>query len=225
MGQLEAQIQTFYDHLAGHENLLDPVGLHHEFVNGMHGQKVDFDTVPRYVDELNPGSGFDPLYVEWVDINAAFIRSAFPRLPGIILGVANGTNRLAVDVATRLELPNPGLESEKEGKGSKILVLPARTLAIIQAEKPELVVVTEDVGTTGSNSVQVATQALAAGAQNVAVVVTWKRREQLEELEKAGIEYKAIIDKSLPTFHAIDCVQTGLYAQGWELIPYKKAQA
>jgi orotate phosphoribosyltransferase len=94
----------------------------------------------------------------------------------------------------------------------------------IAGVKPELVVVFEDVGTTGSNSVQVARGALEAGALAVEVVTTWKRQPALGRLDEAGIPYRAIIDEVLPTYSPLEC-QTdpnGFHARGWDFIPRKK---
>ncbi len=206
---------AFRDHIIESGYVLDPEGEHSEFVSGMHGQKLDFDNI----DEKT-----DPLYTEWIDVNEGFIRDNFPRIPEMILGVANGTNRVARDTADRFEGDVLYLRSKKDKQDSKILYLPEMAKVALSAIKPNLVVVTEDVGTTGSNSVQVAVQALEAGAKEVIVVNTWKRRERLEKLEEAGIEYLPIIDEPLPTFKPEDCVTLveGFCKRGWIFKPRTK---
>src|SRR5690606_17743733 len=102
----------------------------------------------------------DPLYHEWIDVQEGFIRENFSRLPEIILGVANGTNRVAYSLGERFKGDVIPFASRKEQKGSKKLFLPEMAKIALRAIKPELVVVVEDVGTTGSNSVQVAESAL-----------------------------------------------------------------
>ncbi len=198
--------------------VLDPEGVHHEFVSGMHGQKLDYDNLETH----------GPMYNRWVGVNVDFIRTDAltedGELPGVIVGVANGTNRLALDVARQFDGSIIGLVSEKDPENSKHLYLPETARLIIGVLEPELAIVLEDVGTTGSNSVQVAEASLEAGAKNVLVVVTHQRREQLERLDEAGIPHKAIILDPLPTFKPEDCATNpkGFCARGWEFIPRPK---
>jgi orotate phosphoribosyltransferase len=201
-------IAEFRDHII-EAGVLDPEGTHHEFVSGMHGRKLDFDTVET-------GS---PLYDEWINVAAGFIAEEFPDLPEVILGVANGTNRVALDTARKFDGQVFGAVSEKDSQDSKVLRLGAAAGKLIMCMKPELVVVIEDVGTTGSNSVQVARHALEAGAKQVEVVTTWQRREVLERLVDAGIPYRAIINEPLTTYPPEECKGTGFCAQGWKFIP------
>ena len=69
------------------EVALDAEGLHHEFVSGGHGRKLDFDSIET-------GSA---LYSEWVDQNVDALQQ-LGRAVVAVVGVANGTNRLALDV-------------------------------------------------------------------------------------------------------------------------------
>ncbi len=210
-----ADIEVFRNHIIESGYVLDTEGTHHEFVSGMHGQKLDFDNI----DEKT-----DPLYTEWIDVNEDFIRQNFDITPEIILGVANGTNRVAVDTAKRFGDNVFGLESVKDPDNSKVLHLSRLARIAIKAIEPELVVVVEDVGTTGSNSVQVATKAREAGAKQVVVVTTWKRRPQLERLDEAGIDHMAIIDEPLTTYTPEECRELveGFCKRGWEFIPRSK---
>ncbi len=201
------EIARFRDHII-EGGVLDAEGTHHEFVSGMHGQKLDFDIIKNE----------DPLYQEWITATANFIRREL-RLPEVIIGVANGTNRVALDVARRFNGDVLGLVSEKDQQNSKILRLSSAAERVFGLMRPEFVVVKEDVGTTGSNSVQVATQALEAGAQHVLVLATWKRRAQLERLDEAGIDYAAMIDEPLTTYTPEECTAEGFCADGWKFIP------
>lgn len=213
-----ADIEAFHRDVVG--EVLDPVGVHHEFVSGMHGQKLDYDL-------LETGG---PMYGRWVGVNVDFIREDVATqmgggaVPEVIVGVANGTNRLALDVARQFEGTALGLVSEKDPANSKRLYLPSLSKAVISALEPDLVAVLEDVGTTGSNSVQVAKGVREAGAKEVVVVVTHQRREQLERLEEAGVPYLSIIKDPLPTYTPADCqaLPGGFCAQGWEFIPRPK---
>lgn len=216
MAELATQIEAFRENIIDSGYVLDPEGTHHEFVSGMHGQKLDFDKIDR-------GSA---LYDEWISVTASFIEDQFPKLPGMIIGVANGTNRPALDVAMRMVDGGAGnvigLVSEKDKDNTKKLYLGAIAFEAIRVNKPELMVVFEDVGTTGSNSVQVATACLATGAQAVEVVTTWKRRERLERLDEAGVPYRAIIDEPLTTYDPKECQAQGFCSRGWEFIPREK---
>lgn len=189
--------------------------MHHEFVSGVHGQKLDFDGIP---DESN-------LYAEWVTVSADDISRYHASLPRFVVGVANGTNRLALSVAESLSDTSDeevtGLVSAKDPDNDKVLFLPEDTISAIASESPGLVVVTEDAGTKGTNSVQVAEQVLLAGAKDVIVQVTWQRNPTLVRLEEKGIKYRAIIKHFLPDFESGAC-QTdpkGFCARGWEFIP------
>lgn len=206
---------AFRDHIIESGYVLDPEGEHSEFVSGMHGQKLDFDNIDEHAD---------PLYREWIDVNESFIRDNFSRLPEVILGVANGTNRIATDTARRFDGEVLGMVSVKDKQDSKVLYLSNLVRHALNEIKPQLVVVAEDVGTTGSNSVQVANAARESGAKKVIVVTTWKRRERLERLEEAGIEHLAIIDEPLATYTEEDCrtLVEGFCKRGWKFKPRGK---
>ncbi len=207
----EGEIEVFRQHIL-ETGVLDPEGTHHEFVSGLHGQKLDFDTIPNDSE----------LYKEWVDVNVRYIADRFDPLPTAILGVANGTNRLALDVARKLDSRVLGLESEKDPNDSRKLYLSDRAEIAITMVRPELVVVVEDVGTQGTNSVQPAKAAKNTGAKHVEVVTTWKRRAQLEKLDEAEIPYRAIIDQELPTYTSEQCRKLGFCALGWDFIERSK---
>lgn len=202
------EVANFENELLTSGKVIDPEGEHSEFVSGMHGQKVDFDKL----DDK------DPLYGQWIEIGANYMKGEMlPGLPEFIVGVANGTNRVVHDISKLMRGRVVALESEKDEVDSKVLRLKAVTKQIVRAVRPALAVVFEDVGTTGSNSVQVAEQLLEAGAGDVIVVSTWQRREHLELLEKAGIEHQAIINHPLPTFSPEDCQNdpNGFCARDW----------
>lgn len=208
MAQLTERISEFRENIINSGYVLDPEGTHHEFVSGMHGRKLDFDNI----------SNHSALYEQWTEVSASFIEEEFPQLPEIIIGVANGTNRTALDTARRFNGEVLGLVSEKDRQDKKKLYLSSLAGRVIYDFEPKLVVVLEDVGTTGSNSVQVADGCRVAGAQRVEVVTTWKRREKLEKLEEADIPYRAIIDEELPTYTPEDCRDHGFCSDGWDFM-------
>lgn len=184
---------------------LDPENIHHEFVSGMHGRKIDFD--------LNlTGSEF---YEQWMDACAQYIEENYKDMPSMILGVANGANRMSISIAARLPGRILGLTTEKETPKSVVLNKVADDL--ISSYKPELVLILEDVGTAGTTSASAAKAALAAGAKKVCVLNTWQRREHLEKLEEAGVEYDSMIKDFLPTYEADACEYC---KQGVELIAH-----
>jgi hypothetical protein len=208
-----ANLEVFENNLLTSGQVIDPEGVHSEFVSGMHGQKIDFDKL----------GDKDPLYGDWIEVNADHLEENFPVLPDFVIGVANGTNRVVHDLAKFMKGRVVALESEKDKDDSKVLRLRENAAKIIKIMRPALVVVVEDVGTTGSNSVQVALGALQAGAGEAIVVTTWKRRPELERLQEAGIEYQAIIDNPLPTFTPEECetLPEGFHARGWDFNPRK----
>ena len=203
-----ADIEVFRRHII-EAGVLDPTGVHHEFAQGLHGRKLDFDLIFTN----------SPLYSEWIDAAADFMGVAYPRLPEIIIGVANGTNRVALDVARKFDGKVFGAVSEKDEQNSKVLRLSATAGKLITALKPEFVVVLEDVGTTGSNSVQVANASLTAGARAVEVVTTWQRRPRLERLVESSIPYRAIINEALATYTSQECQASGFCSDNWQFIP------
>lgn len=198
-------VEVFRNHLL-ESGVLDPEGVHHEFVSGMHGQKLEFEKVE--VDS--------PLYREWVDVNTETIRQIYDPLPEIILGVANGTNRLAMDVARELGREVKGFPTKKDEK--KVIRLTSLGKHVIGTLKPSLVVVVEDVGTRGTNSVQPAVAARINGARRVEVLTTWKRRTSLELLDEQEVSYRAIIDEPLPTYTPEECRDIGFCALNWQFI-------
>lgn len=201
-------VEAFRQNILDSGYVLDPEGIHHEFVSGMHGQKLDFDNIEED----------DNLYKQWTDVAANYIRDRYVPLPEMIIGVANGTNRTALDTARHFDGDVIGLVSKKDPQNSKKLWLGGIASRAIAQMRPNLVVVLEDVGTTGGNSVQVATACLDRGAKNVEVVTTWQRRAELEKLDEANIPHRAIINEPLPTYTPEDCQDHGFCAQGYELI-------
>jgi orotate phosphoribosyltransferase len=207
-----SDVESFKQNIIDCGYVLDQAGTHSEFVSGMHGRKLDFDNLDQKSD---------PLYHEWIDVQQEFITKTFSKVPKFILGVANGTNRVAYSLGERFKGQTIPFASRKNEKASKEIYLPELAKTALWAMRPSLVLVVEDVGTTGSNSVQVARQALESGADEAIVVTTWKRRANLERLDEASIEYLAIIDDPLPTFTPEDCVSdpSGFCARQWEFKP------
>ncbi len=193
------------------ESIIDSPGVHHEFSRGMHGRKIDFDKI----------SDESQLYQDWLAITEGTLRERYSPLPEVIVGVANGTNRVSRDLARRLGIV--GLETYKPEKDPRTILLSMHAMNIIRAMRLRRLVVIEDVGTTGSNSVQ---PALAARDQlhvpDVSVLLTWQRRSHLELLDGADIPYGAIINDEQPTYSPEECASDGYCAAGWQLIPHSR---
>lgn len=208
-------IEAFRNRIVDSGYVLDPEGTHHEFVSGMHGQKLDFDNIDRHTD---------PLYDEWIYVASEFIEQKYLVLPDAIVGVADGTNSVAISLSQSPRLiAVKGLLTIKDARDPKKINL-TRYSQEYMKDRPDLVVVFEDVGTTGGSSGQVARQALKYGAKQVEVVTTWKRQEVLSKLVEAGITYHAIIDKPLLTFEPEACrtQEGGFCYRRWEFIPREK---
>lgn len=213
MGAFEKRVETFRN--LAREEILDPIGTHHELSGGMHGQKLDFD---RISDESD-------LYEMWVDVATDYIGREFEWRPEVILGVANGTNRLAVSVASRFKGNTIGLTTEKDYENNRKIRLSRFAARVIRGIQPELVLVLEDVATTGGSSLQPVQQVRelldAQTLHDVQVLATWQRQPQLHRLQEANVPYRSIIREPLPTYTPDTCqsLPEGFCAQGWELKP------
>ncbi len=191
--------------------VLDPEGVHHEFVSGMHGRKLDFEAIPDGSD----------LFDEWADVVAQELRFRYAgeqigRM--VLLGVANGTNRLVVPVAERLDDGSIGLETRKI---SPKAVRPTESsIEDIHRIQPELAVVIEDAATQGTTAATCVVAARRLGIRRVEVINTWQRRPKLEKLLAIGAVYHSIIFEPLPTLEPEACAAAGYCAQGWDLIDH-----
>ncbi len=175
------------------EGVLDPEDMHHEFVSGMHGRKLDFDRIETA----------SSLYEDWTDAFAEYIRTEYQQQPNALIGVANGANRLALSIAAKLKNGAVGLITEKDTPKSAKPV--DSSLDYLSSYKPDFVLVIEDVGTSGTSSASVCRAVIEAGAKKVEVLNTWQRREQLEKLDEAGFSYQAMIKEVLPTYAPEAC--------------------
>lgn len=175
------------------EGILDGEDIHHEFVSGVHGRKLDFD-------KIETGS---ELYLQWVDATVKYIRDNYAEQPDFILGVANGANRLAVSIAAGLGNSTIGLMTEKESPKSSQFHKSVED--VIRGYKPKFVLVVEDVGTAGTTSATASKKALEAGAQHVEVLNTWQRNVSLPRLDEVGIKYRSVIVEPMPSYQPDEC--------------------
>lgn len=203
-------VKTFKNHIID-SDVLDAEGVHHEFVSGMHGRKLDFDIIPKESD----------LFREWVLIIAQAVKELYPDIAHdklMLLSVANGTNRLVGPVAREIGEGVTAVLTEKVSP--KAVKLTAEAKRKIKSIKPELVVAIEDVGTKGTTSATAVRSARKAGVKRVEALNTWQRREQLEELEAINAVYHSVIKELLPTLTPEECRATGYCAQSWKYIEH-----
>jgi adenine/guanine phosphoribosyltransferase-like PRPP-binding protein len=202
------------------DTILDPSGVHREFVSGGHGQKLDFGLI---LDESR-------LYGAWVDVNVEAIK-VDGRPTVAVCGVASGTIHLTHDVGDALGVEV--LDTQKKGASPREVELTPESLqelvGLIMDGTPEGVIrVVEDVGTTGGTaltaveSIQEVLSGLKVSQELVAVegLFTWQRAFSLPAFDKAGVPYGSIIRQILPTYQPEDCAERGFCAEGWKLIPY-----
>lgn len=183
--------------------ILDAEGVHHVFSQGLHGRKLDFDLIPDDSD----------LFRQWVDTTADFIRQNYPKLPEAIIGVANGTNRLAMAVAKSLGAR--GFDTVKPEGSRNQPVLTEASKKALRELKPKFSLILEDVGTRGTNSASVAQSARDLGLENFEVINTWQRSETLPLLEELKVTYKAVIKDVLTNYTPEECEYC---SKGWQLL-------
>jgi hypothetical protein len=190
-------------------------GCHSEFAGSKHGLKLHLDRVAR-------GS---LLYTKMIRAKAekiAEVNQAKKR--GIVVvGIANGTNQTALDLADYLGGNTIGVETYKiRGRRVKLTQIAKR---VIMATQPELVVLDEDVGTEGTVCANLAPQIKVLGAENVIAVHTWQRQPTLPGLDKTKVPYYPVIYDVLPTYTPFQCQEMGYCADGIELIPYSSKES
>lgn len=199
------QTVTFRDRLI-EGGVLDQEGVHHEFAYGTHGRKLDFGLI-------TPGH---PLYGEWVGANIRALRDR-PRLPAAVLGIANGTNQLAEDIAEELGIV-PLLTRKVSPR--TVEVTDESLLELSALDPSAEITAIEDVGTSGGTTLTGIQSLQAAGFEHIDALVTWQRTETLTALAAADIMSHSIIYEPLPTYEPEHCAAIGYCALGWELIPH-----
>lgn len=194
--------------------VLDPEGIvHHEFVSGNHGRKLDFDKIKTDSD----------FYIEWVSIYARAIRAIYKyRLPDALVGIANGANRLAESVAPLLGKKVLGLTTVK--LDAKTVALDEQSLNLIEQEDIRFALTIEDVGTTGSTTATAINHLRYMGVRRIEAITTWQRNPTLPKLDDLRIPYNSVIPESLPMFSPEECRENpeGFCYQGVQLIEHAK---
>ncbi len=160
-------------------NLLDEEGSHHQFASGTHGRKIDFDLIVADSE----------LYALWVEANVNFIKSEFGLNISGAVGVANGTNRIAIDVARGLSCL--ALTTKKLADKSIALSDDAQTSLGVLSEA-DRVIVLEDVGTSGGSAVSVSTLCQKWSPAQISMLFTWQRTDTLPLADQSKIPYWSI---------------------------------
>lgn len=192
--------------------VLDPEGqYHHEFVSGNHGLKLDFD-------KIKVGTDF---YTNWVSIYASAIKALYPdRRPDALVGIANGANRLARDIASLLGGGVLALATQKID--GNIVRLDDKSIETTAEKQVSFALTVEDVGTTGSTTASAVGDLRRVGVEHIESINFWQRSPTLPRLDEMGVTYSAIIKEVLPMYAPEACATEGLCAQGVALIPHAK---
>lgn len=204
---LDVRVQRFREELEANQ-IYDLNGPHHELSSGKHAQKIDFDKIDSESD----------LYRTWVNLTASAITQFGGSVPGVIIGVANGTNRLAKDLPGHFRQKVAGLCTEKKDGRIK---LTDSTIEKIEVIDPKAILIVDDVGTTGGSIAQVYTEVndvVRRKAESVTAHVTWQRAENLEALDELDISYSSLIKEIWPLFTPEECREAGFCSRGVELI-------
>lgn len=194
--------------------------IHREFVKGQHGKKLEFDVVYK-----RRCSG---LYLASLGLKTNLLRDRIESGQTIaILGIANGAVQHAQDWALYAgtilrDCQIIGLTTRKyEQDGQKVVELTDETRAKLSRECPDLMVLDDDAGTTGSSTAQPVPELRSFGAQSIWAAYDWIRSETLPFLKDLEVPYSGIIEEPLPNYEPEDCHAFGLCAQGLPLKPYK----
>lgn len=213
--RLKGDVANFRERILGDPTgVLDPEGeIHHEFVSGNHGRKLDFD-------KIEVGTDF---YIDWVAIYARAVLATYPRrLPDALIGIANGANRLSTNVAQLLGGKVLGLTTIKQD--AKSVTLDDEALEAIARNNVRFALTIEDVGTTGGTSATVVPGLREAGVVRIESMNFWQRNVSLPRLAALRIPHSAVILDPLPMFSPDACATEpdGYCAQGIALIEHSK---
>ncbi len=190
--------------------------VHHEFVTGVHGIKIDFD-----VTHNNRSS---PLYIAGVMFKASLImrESGGEGVIGI-LGIDTGTTRHAKDVATVITSAGFAMRAvaltthKRIEDGKKHIELTDETRELVSAHKIRHIAIDDDTGTTGSSTAQPVPALRDLGVEDISVYYDWIRNPELPYLDELGVAYEGIIRVCLPDYEPDDCE---LCDSNVPLIPY-----
>lgn len=190
---------------------------HTVFASGRHGIKIDLDEIPTESDLFNT----------WMDVQVQFIQETYDPLPEVIIGTANGANRIAEAIAERIDSV-VALETQKDSEGTVVLPwVQARELRRLAVDS---MLIVDDVGTTGSSVVPLVKYIRNTAIRNwpnlsgndaLSVLYTWQRQPRLRHLTQNRIVHLAMIKNFQPTFSPTECEEDpeGYCANNLPLVP------
>ncbi len=208
----------FEEHLFAPETAaFDPLGVHTEFNQGLHGRKMDMDQI---------GEG-TPLYEDWIHLHTHSLALRYPKgllKRTVLVGTANGTNRIARDTALELDCGAIAVETIKnDGPEGLKVELTDEAITTIRNFNPLLAKVMEDAATRGTNSTAAVVsthQHRPKSLQEIGVENAFERGT-LEWLVQLGIPFHSLVIKHMKDLTAKECMRRGPCADGWYLKPYK----
>lgn len=213
--RLQHDVEYFRERiLSDPTGVLDPEGeIHHEFVSGNHGRKLDFDKIKEGTD----------FYIDWVALYARAVLATYPhKRPDALIGIANGANRISKSVAHLLGGRVLGLTTRKVD--AKTVTLDEEAKESIAKHDVRFALTIEDVGTTGGTSSTVIPDLREAGVIRIESINFWQRNPTLPRLEALRIPHTAVILDPLPMFKPEECEtkSEGYCAQGVPLVMHAK---
>lgn len=207
---------NFEQRILDYPDVYDPEDVHHEFKDGGHGRKVDLESI-----DTNSG-----LYSELVIASGRKIVELCDGTPDVLIGIANGGNHWARDIAEEIGPDVLALETHKTKRGST-LEYGARLM--LRNIRPDCVVIVDDLGTTGRSCVPVAKQLQHNGIRSMHRLNTLKaffiatRNSRLRFLERRNIAFESLAQLHIPTYKNADACKEdsdGFCARGVQLIPH-----
>lgn len=190
-------------------------GFHHRLVSDkldveLHGVKIDL--------EKNNAIDSPLLYISSLAAFERCIRNTrFARCrPTHIIGIANGMNQFAVDLAERMGYGCKGVRTVKLGKG--IVRLDQEWLDSLD-EGARLTIV-DDVLKTGQSISGPVEQLLEKGVklEDIDVMALVAREENARVLDRLGVKYRSIMQILLATYTKQECEVSGPCSRGAVLL-------
>lgn len=192
--------------------------VHHEFVSGVHGIKIDFDVTHK--------DRSSSLYIAGVMLKASEIMRSFDGQGYIgVLGIDTGTTLHAKDVASVITASGFAMQAialttkKRIEDGQKVIEVTDEASSAIVDYKINHVAIDDDVGTTGSSTAQPIDKLRELGVDNIAVFYDWIRNPSLPHLDAKEVAYSGIIRACLTDYDPSDC---RLCDDNIPLVPYSK---
>lgn len=210
----DSYLDSLKERILDFPGVVDPVTQHHIFASGMHGRKCDLDQIPDN----------DELLYDITQASVAKMSAIYTKLPDMIITVANGGNRFADPLNHFLGSKVSVRKTQKNPHDSKDILLNVRTEKALQRTYPELVVVFDDLGTTGSVAATVVNtiERLNVPELQIEVFTPVYRRDHLERLEEIDVAHNGLIriTDDLPTYTKTECRAEHYCKQGQRPIPH-----